>query len=134
MMESIRVGDITIYTEAFTGGIVLAVMLLAWFRPVISAWLGWAVMALWLVTAGYLAHRCYGYDGPMWEWQILGVDYWRGLSAIESCMTGTADGWGGVLALRLLWGAPMLGIGLVMIRYLVVNARAQVHDANSSRQ
>ena len=125
MMESMTVGNVTIYTEAFTGGVVLAVMLLAWFRPVILAWLGWAMMALWMVTAGYLAYGCYGYDGPMWEWQILGVDYWKGLSAIESCMTGTADNWGGVLARRLLWGAPMLGIGLVMIRYLVLDARGR---------
>ena len=123
MMESIRVGDITIYTEAFTGGVVLAVMLLAWFRPLILACLGWAVMALWMVTAGYLAYGCYGYDGPMWEWQYLGADYRNSLSAIESCMTGAADDWGGVLARRLLWGAPMLSIGLVMIRYLVVNFR-----------
>jgi hypothetical protein len=114
--------------------VVLAVMLLAWFRPVILAWLGWAVMALWMVNVGYLALGCYGYDGPVWEWQILGVDNWRGLSAIESCMTGTADDWGGVLARRLLWGAPMLGIGLVMIRYLVVNSRVEVHNVNCSLQ
>lgn len=124
MMESMRVEDITIYTEAFTGGVVLAVMLLAWFRPVILAWLGWGGMALWMVTAGYLAYGCYGYDGPIWEWQYLGVDHLDGLSAIESCMTGTADDSGGILARRLLWGAPMLGIGLVLIRCLVVNARA----------
>ena len=134
MMESTAVGGITIYTEVFTGGVVLAVMLLAWFRPVILAWLGWAVMTLWLVTAGYLAYGCYGYDGPIWEWQTLGVDYWKSLSAIESCMTGTDDDWGGVPARRLLWGAPMLGIGSVMIRYLVVNARAQAYDANCCRQ
>ena len=102
MLESMTVKNVTIYTEAFTGGVVLAVMLLAWFRPVILAWLGWAMMALWMVTAGYLAYGCYG-CGPMWEWQILGVDYWKDLSAIESCMTGTADNKGGVLARQLLW-------------------------------
>ena len=61
-------------------------------------------MALWMVTAGYLAYGCYGYDGPVWEWQILGVDYWKGLSAIESCMTGTADNWGGVPSAAVVMG------------------------------
>ena len=35
MVESMTVGNVTIYTEAFTGGVVLAAMLAAyWFRRV----------------------------------------------------------------------------------------------------
>ena len=41
MLESMTVGNVTIYTEAFTGGVVLAAMLAAyWFRRIYKRYRG----------------------------------------------------------------------------------------------
>ena len=70
------------------------------------------VIAFWLVTLGWLLSECYctGYDGPMWEWQYLGVDHWKALTTIESCMSWDVHKIAGEGGVRVWWNMPVLGV------------------------
>lgn len=78
-------------------------------------------MVLYLGALGYLISHCYGenYDGPIWEWQIIGLDYWETLSTFESCISQEVHEVGGEGSTRVFWNGPMFGIGLWMLGHLV---------------
>ena len=80
--------------------------------PLILKTLSVSVLAFWLASLGYLVGECYGtgYDGPMWEWQYLGVDHWKALTTIESCMSWDVYKVAGQTGVRIWWNMPLLGI------------------------
>jgi hypothetical protein len=46
----------------------------------------------------------------MWEWQYLGVDHWKALTNIESCMSWDVYKVAGQKGVRIWWNMPLLGI------------------------
>ena len=70
------------------------------------------VLAVWLVSLGYLVGECYstGYDRPIWEWQYLGVDHWKALNTMESCMSWDVHKIAGENGVRAWWNIPLMGV------------------------
>lgn len=76
-----------------------------------------SVLALWLVSLGYLVGECYGtgYDGPIWDWQYLGVNHWQAMTAVESCMSWEIHKLAGEHSVRIWWNLPLLGVLLLSL-------------------
>ena len=79
------------------------------------------VLAFWLVSLGYLVGECYstGYDRPIWEWHYLGVDHWKALNTMESCMSWDVHKIAGEDGVRVWWNMPVLGILLWWLGSLI---------------
>ena len=128
-MDLLTLGDITITQDWLTPiGVALVLLSFYWLRDSLTPILKTAsviVLVFWLASLGYLLNVCYGagYDGPVWEWQYLGVDAWTALSTIESCMSWEVSTVTGVDRVRLWWNMPTLGVLLWWIGHLLNRQR-----------
>ena len=79
------------------------------------------VIAFWLVTLVWLASDCHGqwYGGPIWEWQVVGVDNWETFTTLESCISQEVYQVGGEGAPRVFWNLPLMGILLWWLGSLI---------------
>ena len=115
-MDLFTLGNITISRDWLTPiGVALVLLSFYWLRnklPLILKSASFAVLALWLVSIGYLTSECYGsgYEGTLWEWQYIGVDHWKAFTNIESCMSESVYEVGGKTAVRVWWNMPLLVI------------------------
>ena len=70
----------------------------------------------------------------MWDWQCLGVDHWKALTTIESCMSWNVHMVAGEDGVRIWWNMPLLGIllwwlvPLLSRRYKARFAEAGIQD------
>lgn len=128
-MDLFTLGDITITQDWLTPiGVALVLLSFYWLRDSLTPILKTAsvvVLLFWLASLGYLLRVCYGanYDGPVWEWQYLGVDAWTAFSTIESCISLEVSAVVAEDRVRLWWNLPTLGLLLWWIGHLLNRQR-----------
>lgn len=130
-----QVGNVTIDNALYVSvGPALVLLAAYWLRPwltTICKALAVSVLVIWLVSTTYLANECHSicYDGPVWHWQVLGVDSWDTLNTIESCVSQHVYETAGIGSPSIWWNMPLLGIFLWWLGTLL--NKHQLHLNNS---